>query len=162
IQIDEPVFARKPEQALAYGFENLERCFHGAPDAVTRTVHMCCGYPDKLDNPDYPKADRDAYLQIADAIEASAIQAISLEDAHRHNDLSLLERFKTTTVIFGAVAVAKSRVESVDEIRDRLRQALDHIDADQLMAAPDCGLGLLGRDLAMAKLKNLCTAAHDL
>jgi len=65
-------------------------------------------------------------------------------------------------VIFGAVAVAKSRVESVDEIRDRLRQALDHIDADRLMAAPDCGLGLLGRDLAKAKLKNLCTAAHDL
>ena len=162
IQIDEPVFARKPEQALAYGFENLDRCFHGAPKGVTRTVHMCCGYPDRLDNPNYAKADQDAYLRIADAIEASAIQAVSLEDAHRHNDLSLLEHFKTTTVIFGAVAVAKSRVESVDEIRDRLRQALEHIDADRLMAAPDCGLGLLGRDLAMAKLKNLCAAAHDL
>ena len=162
IQIDEPVFARKPEQALAYGFENLERCFHGAPEGVTRTVHMCCGYPDRLDNPDYPKADQDAYLRIADAIEASAIQAVSLEDAHRHNDLSLLEHFKTTAVIFGAVAVAKSRVESVEEIRARLRAALEHIDADRLIAAPDCGLGLLGRDLAMAKLKNLCTAAHDL
>ncbi len=162
IQIDEPVFARKPEQALAYGFENLERCFHGAPAGVTRTVHMCCGYPDRLDNPDYPKADQDAYLRIADAIEASAIQAVSLEDAHRHNDLSLLEHFRTTTVIFGAVAVAKSRVESVEEIRQRLRAALEHIDADRLIAAPDCGLGLLGRDLAMAKLTNLCAAAHDL
>ena len=162
IQIDEPVFARKPEQALAYGFENLERCFHGAPDGVMCTVHMCCGYPDKLDNPDYPKADQDAYLRIADAIEESSIQAISLEDAHRHNDLSLLEHFRTTTVIFGAVAVAKSRVETVDEIRVRLRQALDHIDADRLIAAPDCGLGLLGRDLAVAKLANLCAAAHDL
>ncbi|MEN8197729.1 MAG: 5-methyltetrahydropteroyltriglutamate--homocysteine methyltransferase, partial [Pseudomonadota bacterium] len=126
IQIDEPVFARKPEQALAYGFENLERCFHGAPDAVTRTVHMCCGYPDRLDNPNYPKADQDAYLRIADAIEASAIQAVSLEDAHRHNDLSLLEHFKTTTVIFGVVAVAKSQVESIDEIHERLRAALEH------------------------------------
>jgi 5-methyltetrahydropteroyltriglutamate--homocysteine methyltransferase len=162
IQIDEPVFARKPEQALAYGFENLERCFHGAPDAVTRTVHMCCGYPDRLDNPNYPKADRDAYLRIADAIEVSSVQVVSLEDAHRHNDLSLLEHFKTTSVIFGAVAVAKSRVESIDEIRARLRLALEHIDADRLIAAPDCGLGLLGHDLAMAKLKNLCTAAHDL
>lgn len=162
IQIDEPVFARKPEQALAYGFENLERCFHGAPAGVVRTVHMCCGYPDKLDNPNYAKADRNAYLRIADAIEDSLIQVVSLEDAHRHNDLALLEHFKTTSVIFGAVAVAKSRVESVDEIRDRLRAALEHIDADRLMAAPDCGLGLLGRDLAMAKLKNLCAAAHDL
>jgi 5-methyltetrahydropteroyltriglutamate--homocysteine methyltransferase len=162
IQIDEPVFARKPEQALAYGFENLERCFHGAPEGVIRTVHMCCGYPDRLDNPNYAKADQNAYLRIADAIEASTIQVVSLEDAHRHNDLSLLEHFKTTAVIFGAVAVAKSRVESVDEIRDRLRAALNHIDADRLMAAPDCGLGLLGRDLAIAKLKNLCAAAHDL
>jgi 5-methyltetrahydropteroyltriglutamate--homocysteine methyltransferase len=162
IQIDEPVFARKPEQALAYGFENLERCFHGAPDSVIRTVHMCCGYPDRLDNPDYPKADRDAYLRIADAIEQSTIQAVSIEDAHRHNDLSLLEHFKSTAVIFGAVAIARSRVESVEEIRERLRAALDHIDAGRLIAAPDCGLGLLGRDLAMAKLRNLCAAAHDL
>ncbi len=162
IQIDEPVFARKPEQALAYGFENLERCFHGAPDGVVRTVHMCCGYPDRLDNPDYPKADRTAYLSLADAIEDSSIAAVSLEDAHRHNDLSLLERFRSTTVILGAVAVAKSRIEPADEIRARLRAALDHIDADRLIAAPDCGLGLLGRELATAKLANLCAAAHDL
>jgi 5-methyltetrahydropteroyltriglutamate--homocysteine methyltransferase len=162
IQIDEPVFARKPEQALAYGFENLERCFAGAPEGVVRTVHMCCGYPDRLDNPDYPKADRNAYARLADAIEESTIRAVSLEDAHRHNDLALLERFKRTTVILGAVAVAKSRIEPVDEIRDRLRAALEHIDADRLIAAPDCGLGLLGRELAVAKLTNLCAAAHDL
>jgi len=162
IQIDEPVFARKPDAALAFGFENLERCFAGAPEGVVRTVHMCCGYPDRLDNPDYPKADRNAYARLADAIEQSTIQAVSLEDAHRHNDLALLERFPTTTVILGAVAVAKSRVEPVDEIRERLRAALAHIDADRLIAAPDCGLGLLGRDLAVAKLANLCAAAHDL
>ena len=161
IQIDEPVFARRPEQALAWGFENLERCFHGAPDSVVRTVHMCCGYPDRLDNPDYPKADRDAYLRLADAIEDSSVQAVSLEDAHRHNDLRLLERFRSTTVILGAVAVAKSRIEPVDEIRARLRAALDHIDLGRLIAAPDCGLGLLGRELAVAKLTNLCAAAHD-
>ncbi len=162
IQIDEPVFARKPEQALAFGFDNLERCFHGAPACVVRTVHMCCGYPDRLDNPDYPKADRNAYLRLADAIEDSSIAAVSLEDAHRHNDLALLERFHRTTVILGAVAVARSRVEPTEEIRARLRAALDHIDADRLIAAPDCGLGLLGRELAVAKLTNLCVAAHEL
>ncbi len=159
IQIDEPLFARKPQAALDFGFENLERAFHGCPDHVKRTVHMCCGYPDKLDRDDYPKADPDSYLQIADAIEASSIDAVSFEDAHRHNDLSLLERFKTTTVIFGVVAIARSRVESVEEIRERLLQALNHIDSDRLIAAPDCGLGLLGRDLAMAKLRNMCVAA---
>jgi 5-methyltetrahydropteroyltriglutamate--homocysteine methyltransferase len=123
---------------------------------------MCCGYPDKLDRDDYPKADPDSYLQIADAIEYSSIDAVSFEDAHRHNDLSLLERLPTTKVIFGVVAIARSEIESVDDIRERLSQALNHIDSERLIAAPDCGLGLLGRDLAMAKLKNMCAAAHSL
>ena len=47
----------------------------------------------------------------------------------------------------------------VDEIVARLEQALEHIDKNRLIAAPDCGLGLLGRDLSVAKLKNMCTAA---
>ena len=162
IQIDEPVFARRPQDALAYGFENLERAFHGCPDGVTRTVHMCCGYPDRLDHPDYAKAPPDSYAKIAQAIEDSTIQAISFEDAHRHNDLALLETFKSTTVILGLVAIAKSHVESVEEIRARLAQALEHIDGARLIAAPDCGLGILGHDLALAKLRNLCEAARGI
>jgi len=159
IQIDEPVFARKPQQALAYGIENLERCFDGLPSQVTRLVHMCCGYPNALDAEGYLKAEQDAYLQIADAMDQSSVDAVSLEDAHRHNDLRLLERYKNTTILFGVVDVAKSRIESVEEIRERLKQALEHIDGDRLMAAPDCGLGLLGRELAVAKLKVMCDAA---
>ena len=46
IQVDEPLFARQPDNALAFGFENLERAFHGCPDSVVKTVHMCCGYYD--------------------------------------------------------------------------------------------------------------------
>ncbi len=162
IQIDEPVFARQPQNALDFGFENLEKAFHGCPNQVVRTVHMCCGYPDRLDRSDYPKADPDSYFQIVNAIEDSTIDVISLEDAHRHNDLSLLEHFKNTAVILGAVAIAKSRIEPVEEIRERLQEALQHIDAERLLVAPDCGLGLLCRGMAMAKLKNLSTAARSL
>ena len=161
IQIDEPLFARKVDEALDYGMENLERAFHNCPAHVVRTVHMCCGYPDRLDNPNYPKAPSESYLRLADAIDASSIMAVSIEDAHRHNNLSLLERFKNTTVILGVVAIAKSAVEEVDQIRDRLEQALQHIDTDRLIAAPDCGLGLLGRDRALKKLRNMCEAAKS-
>ena len=160
IQIDEPLFARRPDAALEYGFENLERAFHDCPKQVTRTVHMCCGYPDRLDRPDYPKADPDSYFRLADAVDDAAIDAISIEDAHRPNDLSLLERFRHTTVILGVVAIARSRIESGEEIAERLRRALGHIDANRLVAAPDCGLGLLGRELARSKLANLCDAAR--
>ncbi|OED36563.1 5-methyltetrahydropteroyltriglutamate--homocysteine methyltransferase [Chromatiales bacterium (ex Bugula neritina AB1)] len=162
IQVDEPVFARKPEQALAYGIENLERCFNGLPDHVTRLVHMCCGYPNALDAEGYLKAEQNAYLSIADAMDESSVNAVSLEDAHRHNDLKLLEHYKNTTILFGVVDVAKSRIETVEEVRQRLLEALEHIDADRLMAAPDCGLGLLGRRLAVAKLKVMSEAAKSI
>lgn len=91
IQIDEPLFARKPEAALQYGFENLERAFHQCGADVSRTVHMCCGYPDRLDHPNYPKADPQAYHQLVEAVDYSSINAVSFEDAHRPNNLKLLE-----------------------------------------------------------------------
>ncbi|MCH2181627.1 MAG: hypothetical protein MK108_06435 [Mariniblastus sp.] len=162
IQIDEPLFARYPNRALDYGIDNLERAFHGCPAEVTRTVHICCGYPDKIDREDYPKAPLDSYDRLATAIDESSIMAVSLEDAHRPNDLSLLEKFRRTTVLLGVVAIARSRVETVEEIRERLLLALEHIEPERLMAAPDCGLGILGRQRAIAKLGNLCQAARSL
>ena len=161
IQVDEPLFARKPDEALAYGVEALERCFDGVDPDVSRVMHMCCGYPRHLDDSTYPKADPASYFRIAEALDKASIDQVSIEDAHRHNDLSLLESFRSTTVIFGSVAIARSAVEPVEEIAGRLTKALDHIDADRLVAAPDCGLGFLGRELAMTKLRNLSEAAKS-
>jgi methionine synthase II (cobalamin-independent) len=162
IQIDEPVFARQAEAAQAFGLEHLERCFHKVAPSALRVVHVCCGYPDRLDNEDYPKAPKEAYFELAGGLEEVAVDAVSIEDAHRPNDLFLLEHFARTKVILGVIAIARSRVEEVQEVRDRLRAALEHIDAHRLLAAPDCGLGLLGRDLARQKLKVLAEAAHSL
>lgn len=159
IQIDEPVFARAPDKALAYGIDLLARCFDGAAPSAKRAVHICCGYPSALDLETYPKADQGAYASFAAALDAAPIDAISIEDAHRHNDLSLLERFKRKTIIFGLVNIARTRVEPIDEIRARLTKALDHIDASRLIAAPDCGLIMLDRPTVVAKLTNLCAAA---
>lgn len=160
IQVDEPLFARKVDAALDYGVDGLERCFAGVSSNVTRVVHICCGYPNYLDQTDYHKADPSSYFRLADAIDTSNVDQISLEDAHRHNDLALLERFKQSTIIFGSIAIARSEVETVEEVRDRLELALQHIDRDRLVAAPDCGLGHLGRDLARRKLAVLCEAAR--
>jgi 5-methyltetrahydropteroyltriglutamate--homocysteine methyltransferase len=162
IQVDEPVFARRIEDAQAFGLEHLERCFHKVPPSTERVVHVCCGYPDRLDAEDYPKAPKEAYFELAEGLDEVGIDAVSIEDAHRPNDLALLERFARKKVILGVIAVARSRVEEVEQVRDRLRAALEHIDGDRLLAAPDCGLGLLGRDLARAKLHVLSEAVHSL
>jgi len=153
IQVDEPLFARSPDKALAYGVEALDRCFAKVPAEVNKVVHVCCGYPSDLDLAEYPKADPGAYFDLAAAIDQSSVDAISLEDAHRHNNLALLERFVRTTVVLGAVNIARTRVETTDEIRGRLITALDHIDRDRLIAGPDCGLIMLDRQTAVAKLR---------
>lgn len=160
VQVDEPLFARQVEDALDFGMEGLERCFHNVPSSVTRIVHMCCGYPEYLDDQDYKKADPHSYVQLADAVDQAGIDQVSIEDAHCRNDLRLLERYKSKTVILGVVAVARSRVETVGEIAGRIERALEHIDRERLVIAPDCGLGLLTPELAKSKLQAMCQAAR--
>ena len=160
IQVDEPLFVRKVDEALAYGVECLDRCFDGVPAEVTRVMHMCCGYPGHLDDADYLKADPACYRQLARAVDASSVHQVSIAHAHCLNDLDLLESFERTAVILGVITIASSRVESVEEIAGRLRLALRHIDAQRLLAAPDCGLMMLGRELAISKLGNMCAAAR--
>ena len=161
IQIDEPLFARKSKEALEFGIDNIERCFHGINNC-DKIVHICCGYPDKIDSVDYPKAPLSSYFDLADALEASCIDTISIEDAHRYNDLKLLEKYKTKKIVFGLLKIASSQIEDIDMIRFRALDCLNHIDKERLIAAPDCGLGYLSRELAIKKLTNLCKAVEDI
>ena len=160
IQVDEPLFARRPDAALDWGIECLERCFHGLPPSATRVMHMCCGYPSGLNMTDYPKADRQAYFDLAGPLDDALVDAVSIEDAHRHNDLALLEKFKETTVILGCVDIANTRVETAGEISSRLTEASEYIDPARLIAAPDCGLGMLDRETVLQKMGNLAAAAR--
>ena len=159
IQVDEPVFARWPDAARSYGFDLLDVVLEGVPPTVTTTLHICCGYPDRLDNPSYPKADPETYLHLVGHVESSSLDAVSLEDAHRHNPLELFERLATKTLVLGSVQVASSRIETPDEIADRVEEALSVVGEDRLVLAPDCGLGLLPQPIALEKLRNLRTAA---
>ena len=160
IQVDEPLFARKPDNALAFGIKNLEKCFEGINQSnVEKITHICCGYPDKIDAENYPKAPLDSYKKIAKALDSSKIDSVSLEDAHRYNDLSLLKNYKNTKIIFGVIKIASSKIEKVEEIENRMKETLKFISKEQLIAAPDCGLGHLNRELAIKKLKIMSLAA---
>jgi len=161
IQVDEPLFARKPSEAIDYGIDNLERCFHGCPKEIVKIAHICCGYPNKLDAVDYPKAPLESYWKISEALNNSKIDEISLEDAHRNNNLSLLEKFDSKTIILGVVKIASSEIETEEKINQRVQQALEHIDERRLILAPDCGLGFLPRKLCLQKLKIITKVAKS-
>merc|ERR550534_1661513 len=65
IQIDEPVLMRYPDNAFEYGVDDLKQCFKGVPSHVTTVTHLCCGYPQYLDQDDYVKADKVNYQRLA-------------------------------------------------------------------------------------------------
>ena len=107
---------RYPEIALSYGLDNLDKCLEGIPETVTKvyrknllakicfvyliiqTVHLCCGYPDRLDTDEYPKAPKTNYNLIASKLDSLRFDEASIENAEARNDLSLLELFKNTKV----------------------------------------------------------------
>ena len=163
IQVDEPLFARKPQDAIDFGIDALSQCFEGLKDKkVEKITHICCGYPDKIDAVDYPKAPLNSYLKISSLLNDSLIDTVSLEDSHRYNDLSLLDKFTQSKIIFGFIKIASSEEETISEIQKRVKDVLEHIDRERLIAAPDCGLGYLPRELAMKKLKTMVEAVKDI
>ena len=49
--------------------------------------------------------------------------------------------------------------KSFEEIENRMKETLKFISKEQLIVAPDCGLGHLSRELAIKKLKIMSLAA---
>ena len=52
-----------------------------------------------------------------------------------------------------------SKIDSENQITERITQALNHIDKERLILAPDCGLGHLSRELSKKKLKIMTQVA---
>ena len=69
-----------------------------------------------------------------------------------------MENFKNTKIIIGLIKIASSKIETTDEIKFRINKALHYTNKEQLIAAPDCGLGHLPKMLAKKKLKTLVQA----
>ena len=92
----------------------------------------------------------------------SFLLQFSIEDAEACNDLSeLLPHFKQSKVIFGVIKVARSAIESVEEIENRVEEALKYIDSERLVLAPDCGLGFLSEEMISHKIKNMVKVAKS-
>ena len=101
-------------------------------------------------------------LKLGDEIRLPPfINIDSTSNPNEYYSDKFLKDFKQTKVIFGLVKIASSQVESKEEIVSRINDALKFIDKEQLIVAPDCGLGHLPRDLAKIKLKIMVEASSS-
>ena len=116
----------------------------------TTAVHLCFGYPAFV--PDHPAA----YSFLAELAEVPVDQ-ISIESAQSGVDLAVLDELTGVTAIVGVIALHDTVAETPELVAERLGRALAH--TTDLVAAPDCGMKYLSRDLAYAKLEALVAGA---
>ena len=174
IQFDDPVLLRYPEQAQEWGLEALQACFRGLEDQATFFVHICRGYPDKpLERKGIAyKAKAAYYADVLSWLSQSTIDIISIEGTQtgpsglgpsgQGLDLSVLPAAGKKTVMLGVLDVGSNRVESVESLVQRGREALRYLPPEQLILAPDCGMLQLSPAAARQKLVNLAGAAREL
>ena len=150
IQLDDPWLRTDPVAAKRVAVAAINRALDGL--SVTTAVHLCFGYAAVVNN----KPSGYAFLpELAD----STAQQISIEAAQPKIDLGILADFSDKKIILGVVDLGSLEVETPQTIAERLRAGLKFVPARHLIAAPDCGMKYLPRDVAFRKLAAMTAGA---
>ncbi len=155
IQFDEPVFSRYPEKVKEWGIVALDRCLEGVTNTKT-AAHICYSYP----MPGVPRPIVDSYPVILEALEGSKIDQLALEFEASRLDPELLRLCPSKTVMFGCIDNSTNEVEIPEYVAGKLLAAAKHMPAEQILAAPDCGLVPLPLNVARAKLRAMVSGAR--
>ena len=146
VQIDEPALATTPDDHALVG-ECLERIVAGVPEDVRVGLHVCYG----------------DYSRIYPAVLEFPVDEVDLELCN--GDYEQIDVFDspafTSDLALGVVDAHDAAVETVAEIERNIRQGLRVVPPERLTVSPDCGLKLLPRESAHAKVVNLVEAARN-
>ena len=146
IQIDEPALAPTPDDHAIVG-ECLEHIADGVPEDVRLGLHVCYGdysriYPEMLE---YPVHEYDLELANGD---------------YEQLDVFTEHEF-TKDIALGVVDVHTTDVEPVERIKRNIKKGFEVVPPERLTVSPDCGVKLLPRDVAYAKMENMVRAARE-
>ena len=150
VQIDEPYMQARPEKARKYGLKALNAALNGVTG--TTAVHICFGYAAIIH-------ERPEGYSFLPELAGAPVKQISIETAQSNLDCAVLEKLPGKTIILGALDLSNMTVETPETVAQRIRRALPHIDAKNVIVAPDCGLKYLPRDIAFGKMKAMVEGA---
>ena len=152
IQLDEPWLRNDPEGAKRYAVRAINRALEGI--SVTTVVHLCFGYAAVVHT---RKPTGYSFLpQLADSIA----NQISIEAAQPQLDFGVLSELTNKKIVLGVIDLGNPAIESAEEVAGRIRTGLQHVAAERLIPAPDCGMKYLARTTAFGKLKALSDGAR--
>lgn len=151
VQVDEPYMQANPEKARVYGVTALNRSLEGVKG--TTAAHICFGYAALV------KGRPEGGYAFLPEFSQSTVNQISIETAQSNLDCSVLETLPGKTIILGVLDLGTHEVETPEIVAARIRKALKFVTPERIIAAPDCGLKYLPREVAFGKMKALVDGA---
>jgi len=152
IQLDEPWVRNDPVAARRYAVKAINRALEGVK--VPTVVHLCFGYAAVVPGDTKPQS----YAFLAELADTTA-STISMESAQPNIDLGVLKELAPKNVMLGVLDLSTPAVETPGLVAARIRRGLEHVPADKLIPAPDCGMKYLTREVAFGKLKAMVDGA---
>jgi 5-methyltetrahydropteroyltriglutamate--homocysteine methyltransferase len=151
VQIDEPYMQARPEKARDHGVAALQRALDGIEG--TTAVHICFGYAAIIHG-------RPSAYSFLPELDAVACDQVSIETAQSGINTAVIAKLPGKRIILGVIDLDDMAVESPETVADRIRRALPYKTVRELVAAPDCGMKYLPRDVAYGKLESMVAGAQ--
>ena len=150
VQIDEPYMQARPDAAREYGLEALNAALDGV--VGTTCVHICFGYAAIIH-------ERPEGYSFLPEFHKCLCDQVSIETAQSNLDTAVLEQLPEKEILLGVLHLGNDEIETPERVAERIRRALPHKKAAQIIVAPDCGMKYLARDVAFAKLEAMVAGA---
>jgi 5-methyltetrahydropteroyltriglutamate--homocysteine methyltransferase len=150
VQIDEPYMQARPDGARAYGLAALQRALEGVTG--TTAVHICFGYAAIIH-------ERPTGYSFLTELARCSCRQVSIETAQSNLDCAVLEGLRGKKIMLGVLDLSDMNIESPETVAARIRRALPHVNAADIIVAPDCGMKYLPRDVAFGKLQAMVAGA---
>jgi 5-methyltetrahydropteroyltriglutamate--homocysteine methyltransferase len=151
VQVDEPYLQARSAKAEAFGLTALNAALEGVQG--TTAVHICFGYAAIIH-------ERPSAYSFLPQMRECTCRQISIETAQSSLDCAVLESLPGKQILLGVLDLSDLTVETPEVVANRIRRALPHIPAENLVIAPDCGMKYLPRGVAYGKLQAMVEGAR--
>jgi 5-methyltetrahydropteroyltriglutamate--homocysteine methyltransferase len=153
VQVDEPYMQARPEKARQFGLRALNRALEDA--GGTTAVHICFGYAAIIHQ-------RPSAYSFLPELARCHCQQVSIETAQSGLDCAILTKLPGKQIMLGCLDLNDPAVETAETVVQRVKRALSHVPAENVILAPDCGMKYLPRDVALGKMQAMAAAARIL
>lgn len=150
VQLDEPWMQAWPAGAGDYGLAAIDRAFEGIEGP--KVIHVCFGYAHVV-------KDKGSQYAFLGEFAGTAATHISIEAAQPRLDLGVLRDLSEKSILLGVLDLGAQEIETAETVAGRIEAAFDFVAPERIVAAPDCGMKYLDRDVAFGKLKALADGA---